>query len=416
MRRWCWLAAVLSGVVAVMGCAAGRPGAATTAYDSFDHYRRETVQSLLARRPAHGAAAESHALMNAPQEWRPQGPVRGGVLLIHGLGDSPWSFNDLGPALAGQGFLVRSVLLPGHGTVPADMLEVRLEDWRRTVDEQAALLRREGLPIYLGGFSTGANLALDHAHAHPDVAGLLLFSPAFRSSVPFGWVAPLLRHVRPWLVAPEPALESMPMRYSNMPTNGFAQYHRSSRLAQRALSAGTFDRPVFMVLAASDSVVDTPHAVAAFQTRFTHPASRLLWYGQPLKATLRDPRILTQPDALPDWRISQFSHMGVLFSPDNPQYGPHGAIRLCRNSREASAVSACEQASEVWYSEWGYQEPGKVHARLTFNPYFAWQAQQMATVLDAASAAPAAPLASCAAGLAVHMERAGGTLAPRCVE
>jgi hypothetical protein len=27
----------------------------------------------------------------------------------------------------------------------------------------------------------------------------------------------------------------------------------------------------------------------------------------------------------------------------------------------------------VWYSDWGYREPGKMHARLTFNPYFNWQ-------------------------------------------
>lgn len=27
----------------------------------------------------------------------------------------------------------------------------------------------------------------------------------------------------------------------------------------------------------------------------------------------------------------------------------------------------------MWYSDWGYREPGKMHARLTFNPYFTWQ-------------------------------------------
>lgn len=323
------------------------------------------------------------ASLNAPREWRPAGTARGGVLLVHGLGDSPWSFHDLAPELARQGFLVRSVLLPGHGTVPQDMLDVTLEDWRRTVSEQAALLRRDAGPVYLGGFSTGANLVLDEAYTAGDVAGLLLFSPAFRSSVPFGWVTPLLRYVRPWLVAPDTETESIPVRYSNVPTNGFAQFYRSSRLAQQHLASGPFDKPVLMVLAAADSVVDTDHAVESFQTRFTHPASRLVWYGEPPQRASGDARILTRPDTLPDMRISQFSHMGVLFSPDNPLYGREGTLRLCRNGRDDQATQACQKGGEVWFSEWGYSEPGKVHARLTFNPYFTWQVGVMAQVLDA---------------------------------
>jgi len=176
------------------------------------------------------------------------------------------------------------------------------------------------------------------------------------------------------------------VRYGNVPTNGFAQYYRSSRLAQGHLSAASFDRPVLMVLAASDSVVDTRHAVESFQTRFPHPASRLLWYGKSPAAAAEDSRILVRPDALPAWRISQFSHMGVLFSPDNPLYGLEGTLRLCRNSRDEEAALACEKSDELWFAEWGYQEPGKVHARLTFNPYFEWQAQRIADVLEATAA------------------------------
>lgn len=238
--------------------------------------------------------------------------------------------------------------------------------------EQVALLQRDTDKVYLGGFSTGANLVLDRAYTGADVAGLLLFSPAFRASIPFGWVTPLLRHVRPWLLEPTAETETLPMRYSNMPTNGFAQFHHSSRLAQRHLAAAPFDRPVLMVLAASDSVVDTGHALAAFRGRFGHPASRLVWYGAPPPAAGEDARILVRPDRLPAWRISQFSHMGVLFAPDNPLYG-----------RDEQATQARRQGAALWFSEWGYSEEGKVHARLTFNPYFAWQAGVMFGVLEA---------------------------------
>lgn len=366
-----------------IGCASDGGEDRPFGYDSFAAYESDAVRRVTARRSGDGPDALLAAGLNAPREWRPAGVARGGVLLVHGLGDSPWSFHDLAPELARQGFLVRSVLLPGHGTDPEDMMKVSLEDWRRTVAEQAELLRRDAGLVYLGGFSTGANLVLDEAYSTEDVAGLLLFSPAFRSSIPFGWVTPLLRHLRPWLVDPDTEMESIPVRYTNIPTNGFAQFYRSSRLAQRHLASGRFDKPVLMVLAASDSVVDTDHAVKAFQTRFLHPASRLVWYGSPPKRALDDRRILARPDALPDWRISQFSHMGVLFAPDNPLYGRNGTLRLCRNGRNEQATQNCQKGSEVWFSEWGYSEPGKVHARLTFNPYFIWQAGVMSGVLEA---------------------------------
>ncbi|GAL11562.1 hypothetical protein JCM19233_2552 [Vibrio astriarenae] len=37
---------------------------------------------------------------------------------------------------------------------------------------------------------------------------------------------------------------------------------------------------------------------------------------------------------------------------------------------DSDAVSYCEQGGEVWWSAWGYQEEGKVYARLTWNPYY----------------------------------------------
>lgn len=380
-----WAPRVLAALALALsiGCASDRWKSHPISYDSFSAYESDALQRVTDRHGGDKPDALQAASLNAPREWRPEGTARGGVLLVHGLGDSPWSFNDLAPELARQGFLVRSVLLPGHGTVPEDMLEVTLEDWRRTVAEQAAFLKRDAGMVYLGGFSTGANLVLDEAYSTQGVAGLLLFSPAFRSSIPFGWVTPLLRHVRPWLVDPETETESIPVRYSNVPTNGFAQFYRSSRLAQKHLASGRFDKPVLMVLAASDSVVDTKHAIETFQTRFPHPASRLVWYGALPQRASDDGRILARPDTLPTWRISQFSHMGVLFAPDNPLYGRDGTLRLCRNGRDEQATQACQKGREVWFSEWGHHEPGKVHARLTFNPYFTWQANVMAEVLDA---------------------------------
>jgi hypothetical protein len=73
---------------------------------------------------------------------------------------------------------------------------------------------------------------------------------------------------------------------------------------------------------------------------------------------------------LPEQRISNGSHMGLLFSPQNPYYGINGSEKICSNGQAEGLEEACQAGEETWYSAWGYQEPNKNHARLTFNPYF----------------------------------------------
>lgn len=134
--------------------------------------------------------------------------------------------------------------------------------------------------IYLDGFSTGANLVLDYAYNHPTVAGLLLCSPAFRSNSSFDWLTPWISWMKPWLLNPSGGrpLQNT-VRYLTVPTNGFAQFCRSSQLAREHLHQRPYPKPVFMAVARYDSVLDTDSLWNTFRTRFTHPASRLLWYG-----------------------------------------------------------------------------------------------------------------------------------------
>src|SRR5690606_2204589 len=110
-------------LVTIAGCAAADPAPPPA---SFADYQAKTRQMVAERRSFQSDDHAAEIRYNTPQEWRPdeQSPSPGaqrGILLAHGLGDSPFSFSDIGPALARQGFLVRTVLLPGHGTDPADL-------------------------------------------------------------------------------------------------------------------------------------------------------------------------------------------------------------------------------------------------------------------------------------------------------
>ncbi|WP_064697403.1 alpha/beta hydrolase [Rhizobium aegyptiacum] len=354
----------------------------------FLDYQRDVLNHVRAGRISDARNLEAEVALNGPREWWPAKSGRGtkpekGILLVHGLGDSPWTFNDVAQEFVKHGFLVRTILLPGHGTHPNDMLDVELEQWQKVVQEQAATLKQDVEQVYLGGFSTGANLVTEYAYENDDIAGLVLFSPAFKSSTRFDWMTPLISWVRPWLLSPEGGrpLQNA-VRYFMVPTNGFAQFYRSSVAVRRALKKRPYKKPVFMVVSQHDSVLDADYLLDVFENRFTNPASRLIWYGT-IPARVSDTeRVIVRTDQLPSHRISQFSHMGILFSPENSLYGEHGSLRICWNGQEEAATEACSGRATVWYSDWGYRERGKIHARLTFNPYFQWQNSVMLWVID----------------------------------
>ncbi len=143
----------------------------------------------------------------------------------------------------------------------------------------------------------------------------MLFSPAFRSNSGYAWLTPWIGWARPWLAAPNDGLRPMqtPVRYMNMPTNGFAQFYRSSALAQDRLHQRRYDKPVFIAIAEHDSVLDTDYVLDNFSQRFSNPASRLIWYGDLPARAANTPRVEVRKDYLPEYRISRFSHMGLLF-------------------------------------------------------------------------------------------------------
>lgn len=354
---------------------------------SFKDYQTQTLANIRKNRIFQLSDKESELQWNAPQQWRPEfieankKPDRG-ILLVHGLGDSPWSFHDIGQELAKQGYLVRTILLPGHGTTPYEMLNVTAEQWQRVVYEQAQSMSEDvDGDVFLGGFSTGANIVLDYAYNHAEIAGLLFFSPGFKS-MPFDFLAPLVSKLFPWIIEPGDNIPMQtPLRYMNVPTNGYAQFYRTSVNARKLLEQA-YNKPVFMAVAAHDSILDTDYLLDIFQKRFTHPQSRLIWYGDKPDDLTDQTRVLIRNDRITQERISQFSHMGLLFSPKNPLYGKQGSQRICLNGMDSEATKACENGADVWFSGWGYSEEDKVHARLTFNPYFQWQTSVMLTVLN----------------------------------
>lgn len=87
--------------------------------------------------------------------------IQGGALLLHGLTDSPYSLRRIAEILYARRFYVLGLRLPGHGTVPGALTQVRWEDWVAASRMGARHVRNRigigpGRPFVIAGYSNGS--------------------------------------------------------------------------------------------------------------------------------------------------------------------------------------------------------------------------------------------------------------------
>ena len=219
-----------------------------------------------------------------PTDWNrsfelPADSPAGGVLLLHGMSDSPYSLRALGEALGARGHWVLGLRMPGHGTVPAGLRDATWQDMAAAVRIGMSHLaeRAGGAPVHVIGYSTGAPLAIGYAlealagEASPLPASLTLISPAIglsRAAV-----------LTPWLVraARLPGLDKLawtsiqpefdPFRYNSFTSNAGRQVHLLTRRLAGALAREAGSGPVtgfpptLVLLSSADATVSVDAVV-----------------------------------------------------------------------------------------------------------------------------------------------------------
>lgn len=119
---------------------------------------------------------------------------RPAALLIHGLGGTVYDLGSLGRTLEDVGIVTHAPLLPGHGTVPSDLLDIGWTDWIDSMRaEYRALKQRHGV-VHLAGVCLGALVALEVARLENHQDKLALYAPPLFLD---GWSLPRLTWLRP---------------------------------------------------------------------------------------------------------------------------------------------------------------------------------------------------------------------------
>jgi alpha-beta hydrolase superfamily lysophospholipase len=237
------------------------------AFESFEAYRRQEDRLFAELRERIYAADEGDTFAlgrynpqsvvaklaldtpyNRSYELIPAGEPRGSVLLMHGLTDSPYAMRGMAEVFQSRGYYVVALRLPGHGTLPSALRDVRWEDWYSAATagaRYAAARGGSGRPFYIAGFSTGAALAtlyslrsLDDAEL-PKPRGLYLVSPAIGIS-PFAVLTNVISGLA-FLPAFEKSRwidvfpEYDPYKYNSFPVNAGNQIHTLTGVLRSAL-------------------------------------------------------------------------------------------------------------------------------------------------------------------------------------
>jgi esterase/lipase/1-acyl-sn-glycerol-3-phosphate acyltransferase len=103
-----------------------------------------------------------------------------GILLSHGYMAAPLEVKELAVYLGREGYWVYAVRLKGHGTSPEDLANRSYQDWAASIDRGYAIVSSICKKVVVGGFSTGAALALHLATRAPDVAGVFAVAAPMR--------------------------------------------------------------------------------------------------------------------------------------------------------------------------------------------------------------------------------------------
>lgn len=192
-----------------------------------------------------------------------------GVLLIHGLTDSPYSLRVFGERLHEQGAHVVGLRVPGHGTVPSALTRTTWQDMSAAVTLAIRHLSEQipDRPIYVVGYSNGGALAVHYALTTmeeaglPRLDGLVLISPEIGVSPMAGlaiWQARIGRVLGLEKLAWNSVLpEYDPFKYGSFPVNA----------GNLAYELTTVNREMVKRLSQSDKLKDFP-SVLAFQSAF----------------------------------------------------------------------------------------------------------------------------------------------------
>ena len=201
-----------------------------------------------------------------------------GVLLLHGVSDSPYSLHAQAEYLQKKGVWVVAMRMPGHGTIPSGLIELKWQDMAAVVKIGMERLNQKlgDKPIHIMGYSTGAPLALNYTLSALEdstltlPSSLIFYSPAIGVSpaAPLAIWQSRLGHLfgLPKLEWNSIIPEFDPFKYGSFAVNAGDQVYRVCNEVQKQFddyTTNTKSKKPFPPVLSFASIVDSTVSVPA---------------------------------------------------------------------------------------------------------------------------------------------------------
>jgi esterase/lipase len=208
-----------------------------------------------------------------------------GIVISHGYMAAPEEVRLLGEYLNRRGSWVYMPRLKGHGTAPEDLAQRSYQEWIRSMEQGYLLIRNRCHRVVVGGFSTGAALALELASRIDSPAGVFAVSTPLRLQYLSSRFAPFvdtwnklmervhLDDARMEFVENQP--EHPDINYLRNPVSGVRELERLMDYIEPKLADIT--APALVIQSQEDPVVNPKGSERVFQLLGTEAKQYLLF-------------------------------------------------------------------------------------------------------------------------------------------
>lgn len=204
--------------------------------------------------------------------------ARAAVLMVHGFLGAGQNFDNLPDLLAQEGFRVRVMLLPGHGTSPKELKTLSAADLKQAVSEEIQNLQVNYEAVYVIGHSMGATLAF-LAASNTSIDGIVLAAPFFAvTRKPYYLLPPetwfhYLHPVLPWLykgklfiqVNRRDAKDKI-LSYDWVPANALLVLFELGKEAEQKETIASITCPTLIIHSVTDSAASFERAKLVYDT------------------------------------------------------------------------------------------------------------------------------------------------------
>ena len=337
-------------------------------FENFQKYVEDSFSNLKKR---HSELSIETLTLMSPKQFIPKEKSNKGVLLIHGLLDTCASMSSLYDTFSNEGYFVNSILLPGHGTTPEDLLSITYHQWLQCVKLGLDDLHKHCDDITLVALSAGATLSLYLAEKYNDINRLVLFAPALELKPKAAVLIPTLHRfnqrvpliAKNWLTFQK---EEDKTKYQSITTNSVFQLMSLIELVNSA-NKNKIHCPIFMCVSMDDETISSSTAIKFFYKQ-PNLKNKLCIYTNDQNNTYNrlNTEIFTSQNL--DEKILDYSHVCMHISPKHPLYG---------NSLTDQTVHLGAQTAK---NKSKYKKNLK---RLTYNPHYNVLIEKILTFIKA---------------------------------